>query len=176
MIRDGNILPFQIIGENHLVSRISKLNRLYNRTGRTGIQVSMHASRLCWWVNFADDVERLIVYSFTFCSRIFNLYGYVTITGEGLQNLDLCSALRAFEQGEIFIVPSPLWHGASVFTVSSESPPHLIASYDLQGDPEDIFQPGSSRVADGGDNVCLFITGLVEYVRLYRNVYLNSNL
>ena len=29
----------------------------------------------------------------------------VTITGEGLQNLGLCSALKAFEQGGIFIVP-----------------------------------------------------------------------
>jgi hypothetical protein len=29
----------------------------------------------------------------------------VTITGEELQNLGLCSALRAFEQGGIFIVP-----------------------------------------------------------------------
>ena len=27
------------------------------------------------------------------------------MTGEGLQNLGLCSALRAFEQGGIFIVP-----------------------------------------------------------------------
>jgi hypothetical protein len=31
--------------------------------------------------------------------------GDVTIAGEGLQNLGLCSALRAFEQGWIFIVP-----------------------------------------------------------------------
>jgi hypothetical protein len=31
--------------------------------------------------------------------------GDVTITGEGPQNLGLCSALRAFEQGGIFIVP-----------------------------------------------------------------------
>jgi hypothetical protein len=30
---------------------------------------------------------------------------YVIIAGEGLQNLGLCSALRAFEQGGIFIVP-----------------------------------------------------------------------
>jgi hypothetical protein len=29
------------------------------------------------------------------------LYGDVTITGEGLQNLDLCSALGAFEQGTL---------------------------------------------------------------------------
>jgi hypothetical protein len=34
----------------------------------------------------------------------FSLYGDVTIAGEGLQNLGLCSALRAFEQGGIFIV------------------------------------------------------------------------
>jgi hypothetical protein len=33
------------------------------------------------------------------------LHGDVTITGEGLQNLGLCSALRAFEQGGIIIVP-----------------------------------------------------------------------
>jgi hypothetical protein len=32
-------------------------------------------------------------------------YGNVTITGEGLQNLGLCSALRPFEQGGIFNVP-----------------------------------------------------------------------
>jgi hypothetical protein len=32
-------------------------------------------------------------------------YGDVTIAGERLQNLSLCSALRAFEQGGIFIVP-----------------------------------------------------------------------
>jgi hypothetical protein len=32
-------------------------------------------------------------------------HGDVTITGEGLKNLGLCSALRVFEQGGIFIVP-----------------------------------------------------------------------
>jgi hypothetical protein len=31
-------------------------------------------------------------------------------TGEGLQNLSLCSAVRAFEQGGIFIVQHMLWH------------------------------------------------------------------
>jgi hypothetical protein len=35
----------------------------------------------------------------------FYLYGDVTVAGEGLQNLDLCSALRAFWQGRIFILP-----------------------------------------------------------------------
>jgi hypothetical protein len=48
---------------------------------------------------------KLIIYGFTSRSRIFHLYGDVTIAGEGLQNLGLCSALRAFEQGGIFIVP-----------------------------------------------------------------------
>jgi hypothetical protein len=47
----------------------------------------------------------LVIYGFTSRSRIFHLYGDVTIAGEGLQNLGLCSALRAFEQGGIFIVP-----------------------------------------------------------------------
>jgi hypothetical protein len=38
-------------------------------------------------------------------SRIFHLYEDVTIAVEGLQNLGQCSALRAFEQEGIFIVP-----------------------------------------------------------------------
>jgi hypothetical protein len=45
------------------------------------------------------------VYGFMTRSKIFLLYGDVTIAGEGLQNLGLCSVLRAFEQGGIFTVP-----------------------------------------------------------------------
>jgi hypothetical protein len=33
----------------------------------------------------------------TSCSRIFHLYGDITITGDGMQNLGLFSALRAFD-------------------------------------------------------------------------------
>jgi hypothetical protein len=35
----------------------------------------------------------LVVYGFTYRSRIFHFYGDVTIAGEGLQNLGLRSAL-----------------------------------------------------------------------------------
>jgi hypothetical protein len=56
----------------------------------------------------------------------------LTIASERLQNL----GLRAYEQGGIFIVPFLLWHGTSVFLVSSEGPPHLVASYDTHGDAE----------------------------------------
>jgi hypothetical protein len=82
----------------------------------------------------------LIIYGFTgFCSRIFHLDEDFTIAGEGLQNFGLCSALRAFEQGGIFIVPHLLRHGASVFPVSSERSPHFVASYDTRGDVDDLF-------------------------------------
>jgi hypothetical protein len=49
----------------------------------------------------------LIIFCFTSHSRIFHfhVYGNVTINGERLQNLGLCSAIRAFEQEGIFIVP-----------------------------------------------------------------------
>jgi hypothetical protein len=77
----------------------------------------------------------LIIYSFMSRSRIFQLYGDVTITDEGLQNL----GLWAFEQGGNFIVPNLLWHGASVFLVSSKGLPNSVASYDTQGDVEDLF-------------------------------------
>jgi hypothetical protein len=85
------------------------------------------------------EIDWLIDYYFTSCSRIFHLYGDVTIACEELQNLGLCSALKAFEQGGIFIVPHLLWHGTSVFPVSSKEPPHLVASYDMHVDSEDLF-------------------------------------
>jgi hypothetical protein len=47
----------------------------------------------------------MIIDGLTSHSRIFHLYGDVTIAGEGLQNLGIYSALKAFEQGGIFIVP-----------------------------------------------------------------------
>jgi hypothetical protein len=84
-------------------------------------------------------IDWLIIYGFTSRSRIFHLYGDVTIAGEGLQNLDLWSALGAFEQGGIFIVPHLLWHETSVFPVSFEGPPHLVASYDIRGVVEDLL-------------------------------------
>jgi hypothetical protein len=69
----------------------------------------------------------------------FHLYGDVTIAGEGLQNLGLCSVLKAFEQGGIFIVTHLMWHGTLVFQVSSEGPPQSVASYDTHVDVEDLF-------------------------------------
>jgi hypothetical protein len=44
---------------------------------------------------------RFIIHGLTSRSRIHLL----SIAGEGLQNLGLCSALKAFEQGGIFIMP-----------------------------------------------------------------------
>jgi hypothetical protein len=89
--------------------------------------------------SISNELDWLIIYGFTSRSRIFHLYGDVTIAGEGLQNLGLCSAHRAFELGGIFIVPHLLWHGASVFPVSSKGPPHLVASFGTRGDVEDLF-------------------------------------
>jgi hypothetical protein len=80
--------------------------------------------KIDWLINYLGFTSRF---------RIFHVYGDVTIAGEGLKNLGLSSALRAFEQGGIFIVPHLLWHGASVFPASSEGLPHLVASYDTRG-------------------------------------------
>jgi hypothetical protein len=49
-----------------------------------------------------------ILYCFTSRSRIVHSDGDITIAGEGLQILGLSSALRAFDQGGIFIVPHVL--------------------------------------------------------------------
>jgi hypothetical protein len=58
---------------------------------------------------------------------------------KGCKNLGLCSVLRVFEQGGIFIAPHLLWQGASVFQVSSEGPHDSVAFYETQGGVEILF-------------------------------------
>ena len=114
----------------------------------------------------------------------FDLYGDVTIAGEGLQNLGLCSALRAFEQGGIFIVPHLLWRRTSVFPVSSDIPPQSVASYDTHGDAEAYSNheiepnPLKDRAVHEGDNpsfldefmkFTFFLTVLLIFVFLKNN-------
>ena len=58
---------------------------------------------------------------------MFPSCGDVTISGEGLQIFDLCSALMAIEQWVFFSVPHLLWHGASVYNGNLRGPVTLTA-------------------------------------------------
>jgi hypothetical protein len=84
-------------------------------------------------------MDRLILYCFTSRSRVFHLYGDVTIVCEGLQNLGLCSALRTFEQGGGSLSCHTCWERTSVFPVSSKGPSHSVASYDTHMGAEKLF-------------------------------------
>jgi hypothetical protein len=104
--------------------------------------VPLNNFSLTWldWLRFYVPVKNF---------HFFRLYGDRRHhCREWLQNLGLCSALRAFELGGIFIVPHLLWHGTSVFPVSSEGLLHSVTSktYDTQWGVEDTFQSGSSQV------------------------------
>jgi hypothetical protein len=57
-----------------------------------------------------------------------------------VENLGLCSELKAFEQGRIFnrATPSVTWY-LSFFPISSQGLPHSAASYDTQEDTENLF-------------------------------------
>jgi hypothetical protein len=70
-------------------------------------------------------------------SRIFHLYGDVTIVGERQQNIGLCSVLLSREGS--LSCHTCCDNGASVFLVSSEGLPHSVASYDTRGDVENLF-------------------------------------
>jgi hypothetical protein len=48
---------------------------------------------------------------------------------------------QGLEQGGVFIVPHLLFYGDSIFPVSSEGPPHSVASNDTHGDKKDQFYP-----------------------------------
>jgi hypothetical protein len=80
--------------------------------------------------------------TFTSLSRIFLLYGDIFIASEGLQNLGLCLARRAFEQGVIFIVPYLPWYGASVFRSHPKNLPIQLPLTKRKG----IFWPRSSQI------------------------------
>jgi hypothetical protein len=92
-----------------------------------------------WWWHLHEVkyswAEHLCVYYFMSQSRIFHWYGDVTIAGEGLQKLGLCS----FEQEGIFIMPHLLLHRTFVFPVSSEGRPHSVIPYNTQGGVKDLF-------------------------------------
>jgi hypothetical protein len=111
---------------------LGKLIKIMHALINLMLHVALNQS-LCTLIKMINRVliQLKIIYGFMSRSRIFHLYGDLTIAGEGLQNLGLCSALRAFEQGGIFIVPRLLRHGASVFPVSSEGPINVrINSFD----------------------------------------------
>jgi hypothetical protein len=70
-----------------------------------------------------------------------------TITGEGLQNLGLCARQsRPLRKNGSLTYHTCRNMGHRFFPVSSEGPPYLIASYNSQGDAEELFLPRSSRV------------------------------
>jgi hypothetical protein len=83
------LLPEKIF-EEHTVAVVS-------------VRPSIHPSS--YLLNLSSEIDDVDNKCFTSCSRIFHLCGDVNIAGEGLQNLGLCSALKAFEQGGIFIMP-----------------------------------------------------------------------
>jgi hypothetical protein len=86
-------------------------------------------------------IVRLIDWWFTVFRPAQEFFTYMEMSPLPVKGckIGLCSALRAFEQGVVFIVPHLLWHGTSVFPVSSEKPTHLVASYDTQSDVEDLI-------------------------------------
>jgi hypothetical protein len=83
----------------------------------------------------------LFIYCFKSRSRIFHLHRDVTIAGEGLQNLGLCSSLRTFEQEGMFFRATPAVTRGLGFSgfIQSTPPPYSVGSNDTQGDVEDLF-------------------------------------
>jgi hypothetical protein len=68
----------------------------------------------CW--------AELILFVYSRTSNFSAIWRLSPSTGYRAANFGLCSALRAFEQGDIFIVPHLLRHRTSVYTASSERP------------------------------------------------------
>jgi hypothetical protein len=81
---------------------------MFNKTSKYETEVDDSVESLILSsLGYIESIDLLIIYGFTSRSRIFNFHGDVTSAGEGLQNLGLCSALSAFEQGGIFYRAAP---------------------------------------------------------------------
>jgi hypothetical protein len=98
----------------------------------------LYPKKILLWGNmstlYLDSVQHMVLKVFLFA------------------NLGLCSALRAFEQGGIFIMPHLLRHGTSVYTVSSEKPAPTSHSGVRTPQLKDhqIFEPDALTTAPRG--------------------------
>ena len=79
-------------------------NRAYN--DRADNEMARITKRFCCWGLFCLGF---------FCPTRIHSYWVVTITGEELQILEICSALMAIEQSGFFSVPHLLRQGSSVY-------------------------------------------------------------
>jgi hypothetical protein len=78
-----------------LRKQVCKKNVFKRKTASITVYVGQKSRHKLPNIELHVQVDWLIIYCFTSHSRIFHLYGDVTIDGEGLQNSGLCSALRA---------------------------------------------------------------------------------
>jgi hypothetical protein len=117
-IRDCN--KYKVVQRKKLLTQWANLNESnYTHPKLSGV--------IDWFIHYL-----LFYVPFKIFSLTWRGHHYVPLK-------DRCSALRAFQQGGIFIMPHLLWHGTSVFPVSSEGPPHSVAFFNTQGDAEDLF-------------------------------------
>ena len=76
----------------------------------------------------------------------FHSYRDDTITGEGLQNVDLCPALMAIEQWGFLSVPHLLWNMASVYDDPWHSQPIPVLGLSRLGFEHPTFQGERSNL------------------------------
>jgi hypothetical protein len=100
------------------------------------------------------EVCWLVIYGFTFLSRIFHLYGDVTIAGGGLQNLGLCPLSRegslscntCCDMGPRFIQSHPKDRPTQSPLTTHEGVWRIYSNLDPHGDPwEEGFQVCSNE-------------------------------
>ena len=126
---ESHLLKFMYINYNY-TTRCQTIQRIFNvKPAKKILQHLKQVSRsaLSTYIPFdiIYDWVLFIIYSVTFHSELFNSYGDVTVRGESCKFRPRLG-LTAFERGGFSIVSHLLWHGTSVFVVSSKRPLHLV--------------------------------------------------
>jgi hypothetical protein len=106
---------------------------------------------LCMYLNFVF-VYLLFYVPLKNCSLIWRRHHYHWKAAEFRPTL----GVQGHWAGGIFIVPLLLWHGTSVFPVSSEGPPHSVDSYDTWG----CGGPVLTRILKG--TFCYFLNKIMK--------------
>jgi hypothetical protein len=117
------------VKEHQIVSRswpcglVSSPLRTYDTFPTFSLEIFFQPPPLEEFLEINFEFPMVSILHWNVCLFVYSrLSNFSAITGDRAANLGLCSALWAFEQGWIFIVPHLLRHGTSVYTVSSERP------------------------------------------------------
>ena len=107
-------------------------------------------------------------------SKKLHSYGEVTITGEVMQNLDLCWALIDQQEG-VRYTSNLIWHGTSVLVVSSNGRPHSVALYVKTEELKIFSDPQRAARVEFIIKISIYYYLTFKWVSFFEQIWISCN-